>query len=106
MAEVNKKAAALNVKIAKCKEKLGKIDKQICEFKRTYKAVEKEIDELKEEARRLELEQLASTLEKNGFTANDIAAAIADGSIKKTAPAAEKAGNTEKEVAEDEAGGS
>lgn len=105
MAEVNQKAAALSVKIAKREEKLEKIDKKIYEFKRTYKAVKREINELKEEARRLELEQLANTLVKNGFTANDVAAAIADGSIKKTAPAAENAGNTEKEVAENEASG-
>lgn len=106
MAEVNQKAVALNVKIAKREEKLAKLDKRIFQLKSDYKAVKKEIDELKEEARRLELEQLAKALEKSGITANDVAAAIADGSIKKAAPAAESAGNTEKEVVVNEASGS
>lgn len=106
MAEVKQKITALKIKISKREDKLARIDKRIFGLKADYKAVKKDIDELNDEVRRLELQQLSDTLERNGITANDVAAAIADGSIKKTAPAAESAGTTEKEVAVNEASGS
>lgn len=89
MAEVTQKIAALKKKIVSRKNKLEKLDKRITASKSEYKSVKKEIDDLNDEIRRLELEQLSETLEQNGITAADITAAIADGSIKKTAPETE-----------------
>lgn len=89
MANVNQKIVALNVKIAKREDKLARIDKRIFDLKAEYKALKKDIDDLKNEVQRLELQQLSETLERNGITASDIAAAIADGSIKKTVSNAE-----------------
>lgn len=119
MAEVNQKIVALNVKIAKREDKLARIDKRIFGLKAEHKALKKDIDDLKNEVQRLELQQLSDTLEKNGITASDIAAAIADGSIKKTFFNAENSasgkvknsivevtGNSEKEDTANEVSGS
>lgn len=84
MAEIKQKIDALKKKILARENKLAKLDKRIYDSKREYKAVAKEIDELNDDIRKLELERLSVTLEQNGITADDVAAAIADGSIKKT----------------------
>lgn len=89
MAEIKQKIAALKKKILTRENKLAKLNKRISDSKHDYKIVSKEIDGLNEEIRRLELEQLSVTLEQNGITADDIAAAIAEGSIKKTLPEAQ-----------------
>lgn len=91
MAEVTQKNAALKKKIAARQNRLDKLDVRISAYKSEYKSITREIAELNEEIHRLELEQLSETLKQNGITAADITAAIADGSIKKTAPKAESA---------------
>lgn len=119
MTEVKQKITALKTKISKREDKLARIDKRIVDLKKDYKAVKKEIDDLNDEIRGLELAQLSETLERNGITADDVAAAIADGSIKKTVSeakdtalsetkdgASEVSDNSEKEDLEDEVSGS
>lgn len=85
MAEVTQKIAALKKKIAARQNRLDKLDERISAYKSEYKSIAREIAELNEEIHRLELEQLSETLKQNGITTADITAAIADGSIKKTA---------------------
>lgn len=85
MAEITQKISALKKKISARKNKLSTLEQRISNSKREYKSLKKEIGELNEEIRRFELERLSETLEQNGITADDIAAAIAKGSIKKTA---------------------
>lgn len=85
MAEVTQKIAALKKKIAARQNRLDKLAERISAYKSEYKSIAREIAELNEEIHRLELEQLSETLKQNGITTADITAAIADGSIKKTA---------------------
>lgn len=89
MAEVTQKIAALKKKIVSRQNRLDKLDVRISAYKNEYKSITREIAELNEEIHRLELEQLSETLKMNGITAADVTAAIADGSIKKTAPETE-----------------
>lgn len=89
MAEIKQNIAALKKKRQSRENKLARLAKCITDSKHESKVVIKEIDEINGEIRRLELQELSEKLAENGITIDDVAAAIAEGSIKKTAPKVE-----------------
>ena len=101
MQEIKQKITALKNKIHSREVKLNKLNQRISDAKSNRKAVLKEINELINEIHKLEIEQLSETLEKNGITADDVAAAIAQGNIRNTVPEPEKK-VSDKENAEEE----
>lgn len=89
MAEIKQKIAALKKKRQSRENKLARLAKRITDSKHESKSVIKEINEIDGEIHRLELQELSEKLAENGITTDDVAAAIAEGSIKKTAPTVE-----------------
>ena len=89
MAEIKKKIAALKKKRQSRENKLARLAKRIADSKHESKVVIKEINEIDGEIHQLELQELSEKLAENGITTDDVAAAIAEGSIKKTTPKVE-----------------
>ena len=83
MAETNQKITALKNKILARESKLAKLERRMSVYKDECKALQREINALNDEIRRIELEPLSAPLKENGITADDISAAIADGTIIK-----------------------
>ena len=91
MAEINhQRITALKNKILARESKLAKLERRMSVYKDECKALQREINALNDEIRRIELEQLSATLKENGITADDISAAIADGTIIKKKTVAEE----------------
>lgn len=84
MAEIEKKIEQLRKKISAKEARLEKLTKKISDTKSDMKSLKNEIEDMRFEIKQLELEQLSETLSQNGFTAADVAAAIAAGEIKKS----------------------
>ena len=89
MAEMHKKIALLEKKKTARENKYTRLKQRISSDKNDCKAVKEEIDEIDGEIQRLKFLLFSEILEKNGFTTDDITAAIADGCIKKKAPEAD-----------------
>lgn len=98
MAEISQKIAALKKKISARENKREKLVIRISVLKHNCKIVSKELSALNDEIQKLELEQLSENLKKNGITANDVAAAIADGIIKKNVSKAENVASGEEKL--------
>lgn len=84
MTEIEKKIEKLKKKISVRETRIEKSTKKITDEKSVIKTAKNEIEEFRFEIKQLELEQLSETLSQNGFTAADIAAAIASGEIKRS----------------------